>query len=202
MPEVMEPKTGQSCLVPRLLPDGRAKPSQVECILEINSDLPSHDGHGIGVQGYRNRLTTLRLVGKYPRYTALRLAVGPEGRCPFNPFPFTFSLRSEGLRHLPALDGLLGRDLDNGYKHYCFQTESVKAQFRYFAVGTKVSGVSKSNIAKIEIAVPPLEEQTVAASVLSNMDAELAELEAKLTKARAVKQGMMQELLTGRIRLV
>jgi len=36
----------------------------------------------------------------------------------------------------------------------------------------------------------------------SDMDAEIAALEAKLTKARQIKQGMMQELLTGRIRLV
>ena len=45
------------------------------------------------------------------------------------------------------------------------------------------------------------EEQTAIATVLSDMDSELAALEAKLSKARAIKQGMMQELLTGRIRL-
>ena len=46
-----------------------------------------------------------------------------------------------------------------------------------------------------------LAEQTAIAAVLSDMDAEIAALEAKLAKARAIKQGMMQELLTGRIRL-
>ena len=45
-------------------------------------------------------------------------------------------------------------------------------------------------------------EQAAIAEVLSDMDAETAALEAKLTKARQIKQGMMQELLTGRIRLV
>ena len=49
--------------------------------------------------------------------------------------------------------------------------------------------------------LPALSEQTAIAAVLSDMDAELAALEAKLAKARAIKQGMMQELLTGRIRL-
>lgn len=49
---------------------------------------------------------------------------------------------------------------------------------------------------------PTLAEQTVIAEVLSDMDAELAELEAQRDKARALKQGMMQELLTGRVRLV
>ncbi|MGN6548095.1 MAG: restriction endonuclease subunit S [Aureliella sp.] len=46
------------------------------------------------------------------------------------------------------------------------------------------------------------EEQDAIASVLSDMDSEITKLEAKLEKARLVKQGMMQELLTGRIRLV
>ena len=51
--------------------------------------------------------------------------------------------------------------------------------------------------------LPPDEsEQTAIAAILSDMDAEIAALEAKLAKARQVKQGMMQELLTGRIRLV
>jgi type I restriction enzyme S subunit len=47
-----------------------------------------------------------------------------------------------------------------------------------------------------------IEEQIAIANVLSDMDAEIDELETKLDKARDVKQGMMQDLLTGRIRLV
>ncbi len=93
-------------------------------------------------------------------------------------------------------------ELANTYKRYCFQTPSVKSQFRFFAVGTKVLGVSKSNIGKITISFPSIEEQTAIAAVLSDMDAEIAAIEAKLAKARGVKLGMMQELLTGRIRLV
>ena len=52
------------------------------------------------------------------------------------------------------------------------------------------------------IFLPSVPEQTAIANILSEMDAEIASLEAKLEKARQVKQGMMQELLTGRIRLV
>lgn len=88
------------------------------------------------------------------------------------------------------------------YKRYCFQTTAVKEQFRFFAVGTKVSGVSKTNIRKISILVPPPEEQTAIATILSDMDTEITALEARLTKARQIKQGMAQALLTGRIRLV
>ena len=49
---------------------------------------------------------------------------------------------------------------------------------------------------------PPLEEQTAIAEVLSDMDAEIAALDQRLAKTRALKQGMMQELLTGKTRLV
>jgi type I restriction enzyme, S subunit len=50
--------------------------------------------------------------------------------------------------------------------------------------------------------VPPLPEQQAIAAVLSDMDAEIESLQTQLGKTRALKQGMMQELLTGRIRLV
>jgi type I restriction enzyme S subunit len=95
-----------------------------------------------------------------------------------------------------------GSQLVNLFKRYCFQIRSIKEQFRFFAVGTKVSGISKTSIAKVELGFPPSpDEQTAIATVLSDMDAELAALEARRDKTRALKQGMMQELLTGRIRL-
>ncbi|MDQ2976786.1 MAG: restriction endonuclease subunit S [Acidobacteriota bacterium] len=54
----------------------------------------------------------------------------------------------------------------------------------------------------VEIPKPPPDEQTAIAEVLTEMDAELAVLEQRQEKIRALKQGMMQELLTGRVRLV
>jgi type I restriction enzyme, S subunit len=70
--------------------------------------------------------------------------------------------------------------------------------------GMAESQVNFENSALLEapIRIPSLDEQTAIASVLSKMDAELAALEARREKTCAVKQGMMQELLTGRIRLV
>ncbi len=68
----------------------------------------------------------------------------------------------------------------------------------------EASGVPSLNaktIESIELTMPQYQEQTAIAAILSDMDAELAALEAKLAKARAVKQGMMQALLTGKIRL-
>lgn len=93
-------------------------------------------------------------------------------------------------------------EIDLCYRRYCFQTKAVKDQFRFFAVGTKVSGISKTNLAKISLPLPLVSEQKAIASILSDMDTEIATLETKLIKARQIKNGMMQELLTGRIRLV
>ena len=52
------------------------------------------------------------------------------------------------------------------------------------------------------IKLPTYAEQAAIASILSDMDAEITTLETKLIKARQVKQGMIQELLTGNIRLI
>lgn len=63
-------------------------------------------------------------------------------------------------------------------------------------------GLNLRIIRSIAVPFPSIEEQTAIATVLSDMDAELSALEARLAKTRAIKQGMMQELLTGRTRLV
>jgi type I restriction enzyme S subunit len=68
--------------------------------------------------------------------------------------------------------------------------------------GTTHKRIARGALGRIKIKIPPISEQTAIAALLSDMDAEIAALEAKLGKARGVKQGMMQELLTGRIRLV
>ena len=73
-------------------------------------------------------------------------------------------------------------------------------------IGTYTQGgqpnLSGDIVKSIELSVPTLDEQVAVVAVLSEMDADIAALEAKLAKARMIKQGMMQELLTGRIRLV
>ena len=67
--------------------------------------------------------------------------------------------------------------------------------------GTTIKGISIEQIKNFVLNVPPLPEQRAIAHVLSSMDAEIAALERKRDKFRQVKQGMMQDLLTGRIRL-
>lgn len=63
-------------------------------------------------------------------------------------------------------------------------------------------GINGNEFAQLPIPVPPVEEQTAIATIVSDMNNELATLETRRDKARQFKQGMMQELLTGRIRLL
>lgn len=92
--------------------------------------------------------------------------------------------------------------LADGFKGYLQFMPDVKAALVRFATGISVYGVSKNNVRSIEIRLPAVEEQRAISNVLSDMDAEIAALEQKRDKTRALKQGMMQELLTGRIRLI
>lgn len=69
--------------------------------------------------------------------------------------------------------------------------------------GSNYPAISSRDVKSIEMTCPPtLDEQRAIAAVLSDMDAEIAALERRRDKAKQIKQGMMQQLLTGRIRLV
>ncbi len=70
------------------------------------------------------------------------------------------------------------------------------------SAGNTAGVLETKQLKAFEIYVPEPEEQVGISTVLSDMDAEITALESKLAKARQIKQGMMQELLTGRIRLV
>lgn len=68
---------------------------------------------------------------------------------------------------------------------------------------TAIPHISPADIDSFKLGFPAaLEEQTRIASILSGMDTEITQLEIKLSKAKTLKQGMMQNLLTGKIRLV
>lgn len=92
--------------------------------------------------------------------------------------------------------------LADGFKGYLQYFPSVRAALVRLATGVSVYGVTKFGVKAIEVTIPKPVEQTAIAAILSDMDEEIAALEDKLAKARQIKQGMMQELLTGRIRLV
>jgi type I restriction enzyme S subunit len=68
--------------------------------------------------------------------------------------------------------------------------------------GSGLRNLDKPTFGKVEVPLPPHPEQTAIAEVLTEMDGELVVLEQRREKTRALKQAMMQELLTGRTRLV
>lgn len=70
------------------------------------------------------------------------------------------------------------------------------------SAGSAQQVVNLAALNKLEFAIPGCDEQATIATILSDMDAVIGALERQLAKARGIKQGMMQELLTGRIRLV
>ena len=70
------------------------------------------------------------------------------------------------------------------------------------ASGSTFLEISRNGIASIEVRLPEIDEQRAIASVLSDIDAEIEALERWRDKTRALKQGVMQQLLTGQIRLV
>lgn len=71
-----------------------------------------------------------------------------------------------------------------------------------FITGTKVSAISRTAIQNVKVLIPSKEEQTAIAKVLSSMDKEIETLNTKLEKYRNLKTAMMQQLLTGKIRLI
>ena len=88
------------------------------------------------------------------------------------------------------------------YLGYLLNHSTVAAQKARVAQGDAVVHISAANLARVQFSLPSIEEQTAIATVLSDMDAEIATLERRRDKVREVKQGMMQQLLTGRVRLV
>ena len=121
-----------------------------------------------------------------------------------------------------TLQGSIGRIALTQYDAYCDRTllifESIDSALDKFffllvveqlfeiekekAPGGTIKTITKEALSDFDIGFPSsLSEQTRIATILSDMDAELEALEQQLHKARQIKQGMMQELLTGRVRL-
>jgi type I restriction enzyme S subunit len=132
-----------------------------------------------------------------------------------------FNASSETPGYL-AIGAVMGKQLDNLYLNsFCFgfrihdNDKYVPLYLAYFfrgsvgrnimnalAQGATRYNVSKSQFRALELSIPSGDEQHAIASVLSDMDTEITALEQRRDKTRAIKQGMMQQLLMGRVRLV
>ena len=90
------------------------------------------------------------------------------------------------------------KDIDVKYLYYL----STTINWNEYNTATGVPSLTSQNILKIKVVLPLEEEQQAIATILTTMDDEITALEAKKTKYEAIKQGMMQQLLTGKIRLI
>lgn len=122
--------------------------------------------------------------GYFDEYLTRPIAYQMEGKCWVN-------------NHAHILKAKKGQDQD-----FIFYSLVHKNILSFLASGTRAK-LNKSQMYRIEIYVPATEaEQTSIACILSDMDTEIDQLENQLAKNRQVKVGMMQELLTGKKRLI
>jgi type I restriction enzyme S subunit len=114
------------------------------------------------------------------------------GECAINTVPVA---TNQGFKNFVPFDSTSAE-----YLYYVLQTQ--KQGFIRLCAGSTFLEIGKGQLAGYEIRVPPTrDEQVRIATAFSEMDAELSALKARRDKTHALKQGMMQELLTGRIRL-
>ena len=97
---------------------------------------------------------------------------------------------------------LCARDGDSRFLAYMINSHRINSELRRKVIGSAQLGLGRRSVEEQEVIVPQPAEQTAIADLLSDMDAELAALEARRDKTRDLKQAMMQELLTGKTRLV
>ncbi len=97
----------------------------------------------------------------------------------------------------PALIG------SNFYMNAVMNSDGFVNALSDIAIGTtSVAAIYSRDLFKLKVSLPSKQEQTAIATILSDMDAEIQALEQRLGKTRQIKQGMMQELLTGKTRLI
>lgn len=92
---------------------------------------------------------------------------------------------------------------NHGKYIYCqLQSDEVNKQISLLTNTSSQGNIGMGDIEKIVIPTPDKDEQIAIAEILTTLDAEIEELKIRVRKALKIKQAMMQELLTGRIRLL
>jgi type I restriction enzyme, S subunit len=128
----------------------------------------------------------------FPAGTVLYAMYASLGECSIARVPLCSSQAILGIRAKPILD--------NEFLYYFLIL--IRPEVKTLGQQGTQANLNKGMVQGFQLRLPHRPEQSAIATVFSDMDAEIAALKAKLAKARDLKQGMMQELLTGRIRLV
>jgi type I restriction enzyme S subunit len=128
----------------------------------------------------------------FPAGTVLYAMYASLGECCLAAIPVCTSQAILGIRPTGILDG----------EFLYYFLSSIKPKVKTLGQQGTQANLNKAMVQDFELPLPPFQEQSAIAAVLSDVDAEIATLETKLSKARQIKTGMMQELLTGRTRLI
>jgi type I restriction enzyme S subunit len=125
-----------------------------------------------------------------PEEVALSAVVDfdPDASTFLNSFCFGFRVRPDSL-------------VDSTYLAYFFRSSAGRSLVASLAQGATRYNIAKTKFLDVELALPPLERQREIVEALGDIDDLIAALERKISKKQAIKQGMMQQLLTGRTRL-
>lgn len=92
-------------------------------------------------------------------------------------------------------------NLVNEYFKYYLMSSLFREELDKSATGTTAKGISQKNLALLKVVVPPIEEQKEIASILSSVDEQIESYEQEKEKYLVLKKGLMQQLLTGKIRV-
>ncbi|MDT4331371.1 restriction endonuclease subunit S [Methylomonas sp. MS20] len=147
---------------------------------------------------HTNRMITLRGLKSssaemIPAYSIVMTSRATIGECAINTVPVS---TNQGFKNFVPFE-----KTDVEFLYYLLTMQ--KSGFISLCGGSTFLEIGKAQLAVYQVRLPRTKaEQTAIAAILSDMDAELAALEARRDKTRALKEGMMQELLTGRTRLL
>lgn len=110
----------------------------------------------------------------------------------------------ENKKVLAGLHTFALRDKNNetahGYRAYLFKNPEVKKRLKTIATGSKVYGISKGNLEKFQIILPPLPEQQKIAKILSTWDKAIKLQQQLIDNKKQYKKAVMEKLLTGEVR--
>ena len=183
------------------------KKTELRSVLKFQVGFPfssqSFAPNGIGIRLIRNAdlksaSSAVSIVGAYPEEFAVQsgdLLIGMDGD--FAPIIWKggFALLNQRVGRV-----ICGPEMNKGYARYELARHLKEIEIRTGA--TTVKHLSHDDVASIVLKLPPLKEQEAIAEALTVIDDELEALTEQVSKLRMVKEGMMQDLLTGKVRLV
>ena len=128
----------------------------------------------------------------FPAGTILYAMYASLGECSIAGIPVCTSQAILGIRPQERLNG----------EFLYYYLNSLKNSVKSMGQQGTQANLNKGMVQAFQIKLPPTKEQAAIVAVIHDMDTELVAIESRRDKTSALKQGMMQELLTGRIRLV